>query len=67
LFFTGEGKSSFVFTPKLLFISFLSLLGEEVKVKNEKRRRARAYACCYVVQHIIVDGRDLLCEQISYS
>ena len=39
--FTGEGNKGESFTRKLLMHSFLRPCGEEVKVKNEKRRRAR--------------------------
>ena len=55
MYFTGEGKSSFAFTPKLLFISFLSLQGEEVKAKIEKRWTRARIRALYIVQHIIVD------------
>ena len=39
--FTGEGKRGEAFTYKSLMHSFLRPYGEEVKAKNEKRRRAR--------------------------
>ena len=40
--FTGEENWGEAFTRKALFINWLSSMGEEVKAKNEKRRK-RAY------------------------